>query len=614
MKRLRWFPSSLASLLLLLQRTPVLRVAAEAGELAGSSRAVSLLKSAFTAAASLGAVHSLAGATQFSVSNANVSGTVGTAITAVAFTVTGAPTTAGSFRVTGTLPPGVTLIGANANGVANGSTGTLRGTPAAAGSYSASIYAYEFTNASGDAFGPTVIRFTIAAAPNVAPAITAQPIAKAATAGETVTFTASASGSPAPSYQWRKDGADIANATSASLTLANLQVGDAGSYSVFVSNSVGNVTSNAVPLTVSPLVTGPTFTQQPSSQHVSPGTTVTFTASASGNAVAYQWKKDGVPISGATNSNLVVSGTNAGSMGFYAVTASDNSGSTDSTVAILTVATGGTSRLTNVSTRGYLSPGAALTPGFVLKGTGSKALVIRAVGPALANFGLSGVLADPRMEIIPLGGSAAIASNDNWGGSTQLAASFAAVGAFPLTPATSKDASVVGALNSTGVTGYTVRITSNTAGAAGLALAEVYDEDPITAPLRLVNVSTLGFVGSGEQALVPGFYISGDAPKRLLIRAVGPGLAQYGVTDAIANPELSVIPLGKAFAVASNDNWGGTAELRAAFSQAAAFDLAGASNDAAVVVQLPPGGYTVVVSGVANGTGSGLVEIYDLDP
>src|SRR5262245_25838629 len=125
MKRLRWFNFSAAWLMLLLQRTPALRVVAGAGEIVAPSRIVSLLKSALAAATSLGAVHSLAGATQFVVSNRNVSGTVGTAITSVAFTVTGAAVPAGSFRITGTLPPGVTVANANANGVVNGSSGTI---------------------------------------------------------------------------------------------------------------------------------------------------------------------------------------------------------------------------------------------------------------------------------------------------------------------------------------------------------------------------------------------------------------------------------------------------------------------------------------------------------
>jgi hypothetical protein len=527
MKQLRWFNLSATWLLLLLQRTPVLRLAANAGETIAPSRIVSLLKTITATAASLGAVHSLAGATRFVVSNASVTGTVGTAITPVAFSVTGAQTPAGSYRVTGTLPPGLTVTGANANGVVNGTTGSITGTPTTAGTYTLSILAYEHANGTGDAFGPTTIRFTIS-------------------------------------------GGTIA--------------------------------------------TAPTIAVEPQSQSLAPGATATLSVTAAGTGLSYQWKNSGVAIPGATASTLTLPNVSADSMGFYSVTVSNATGSINSAIATIAVNTGGSSRLMNVSTRGFVPAGGSLTPGFVLQGNTSKTLVIRGVGPTLSSFGIGETLADPTMEVIPLGSGSAVATNDNWEGTSALRDAFALVGAFPFATAASADASVETKLTAAGATGYTVRITSKSAAAAGIALAEVYDEDAITAPVRLVNVSTSGFVGTGDQALVPGFVVGGNAPKRLLIRAVGPGLAQFGVTGVLANPQLSVVPLGKDFIVAANDNWGGTAELQAAFTQAAAFALPAGSNDAAVVVQLPPGGYTVVVSGVGNTTGTALVEIYDLDP
>ena len=599
-------------LLLLLQRTPLLRVAANAAENLASSRIVALLKSAFALGASLGAVHSLAGATQFVVSNSNVNATVGSAITPpIAFTVTGAAIPAGSFRVTG-LPPGVTVPGANASGIVNGSSGTISGTPTTAGNFTVSVLAYEFANAAGDTFGPAQIGFRITSVPSTEPAIATQPASQSVNAGATATFSAVATGSPAPTYLWRHNGVLISGATNSTLVLANVTAADAGAYTVTVSNAAGVVTSSAATLTV--ISPGPTFTQQPQSQHVSPGATVTFAAAISGTAQSFVWKKDNVTIPGATGSTLTLANASAADMGFYAVTATNATGSSTSSVATLTVNTGGSSRLVNVSTRGYVPPGGALIPGFVLQGRATKALVIRAVGPTLGSFGVGGTLADPVMDVIPLGESVAVASNDNWGGFLSLQNAFTRVGAFPLAAGTSTDASVETSLNSTGASGYTVRITSKNAAAAGIALAEVYDQEPVTAPVRLVNVSTSGFVGTGEQALVPGFVIAGDAAKLLLIRAVGPGLEPFGVGGVLADPQLSVVPLGKDLVVVANDNWGSGAALQAAFTQAGAFGLPTSSNDAAVIVRLPPGGYTVVVSGVAGTTGTALVEIYDLDP
>jgi hypothetical protein len=574
---------------------------------------ISLLKSFAATVASLGAVHSLAGATQFVVSNANVSGTVGTPITPVAFTVTGAQTPAGSFRISGTLPPGLSVTNATSNGIVNGSSGSITGTPTTAGSFTLSILAYEHANASGDSFGPTTIRFTIAGAAATAPAITTQPASQSVTAGTAVTLSVTATGSPAPTYQWRKNGADITGATFSSLAFASAQSSDSAAYTVVVTNSAGSVTSSSATLTVLAVVAGPEITTQPQSQYIAAGASTTLTVNATGSGLSYQWKKDGAPLAGATNSSFAIANASADTMGFYSVSVTNVTGSTESAVATVTVNTGGASRLINVSTRGYVPAGGALTSGFVLLGNANKTLVIRGVGPALGTFGVNGTLADPTMEVIASGSTTAIVANDNWGGDLSLRQAFTAVGAFPLTDASSADASVETILKASGPTGYTVRVTSKAASSAGIVLAEVYDEEAITAPVRLVNVSTSGFVGVGEQALVPGFVVSGSAPKLLLIRAVGPGLTSFGVSGVLSDPQLSVVPSGKNLTVVSNDNWGGSAALQAAFSQAGAFALSPGSNDAAVLVRLPPGGYTVVVSGVANTSGNAIVEVYDLD-
>ena len=613
MKKFRCLNLSATWLVLLLQRTPVLRLASAAGEFAAPSRVVSLLKSFAATAVSLGAVHSLAGATQFAISNANVSGTVGTAITPVAFTVTGAQTPAGSYKITGTLPPGLAVTNVTSAGVLNASSGSITGTPTTAGSYSISILAYEHTNASGDSFGPATIRFTIAGATNSAPTISTQPASQSVNAGTTVTLSVSATGTPTPAYQWRMNGANLSGATSATLTLNNVQASDGGDYSVVVSNSAGSVTSNVATLTVLTTVTGPVIATQPQSQHLALGGATTLTVAASGSGLSYQWKKNGEAISGATGANFTLSSASADTMGFYSVSVSNSSGSTDSAVATITVNTGGASRLVNVSTRGYVPAGNALTSGFVLQGTGTKTLVIRGVGPTLASFGVSGTLADPVMEVIASGSSSALVSNDNWGGDSSLRQAFVSVGAFPLSDGSSTDASAETVLRASGASGYTVRITSKATAAAGIVLAEVYDEEAITAPVRLVNVSTSGFVGTGDQALVPGFVVSGSGPKLVLVRAVGPGLTTFGVTGVLNDPQISIVPLGKSFPIASNDNWGGGATLQSAFTQAGAFSLAANSNDAAVLMRLPPGGYTVVVSGVGNTSGNALVEVYDLD-
>jgi len=308
-----------------------------------------------------------------------------------------------------------------------------------------------------------------------------------------------------------------------------------------------------------------------------------------------------------------VTNVQAGNMGFYSVTVGNGGGTVDSDVAILTVATG-SSRLTGLSTRGYVQPGGSLTPGFYLRGSGSKSIIARAVGPSLSNYGVASPLSDPRMDLIPAGGSTSLLSNDDWGTNSNLPALRAAM-PFSLIEG-SKDAAALTTLSTTVNLGYTVRIVPSGTATAGIALAEVYDLDATTSPVQFASLSTLGFTGTGENVLTPGFIITGDGPKQLLIRAVGPTLSgtPYNVPGAVADPQFRVVPLGKDLTVASNDNWGGTMALQAAFAQTYAFALPANSLDAAAIVRLPPGGYTVQATGVGGTTGNVLVEVYDMDP
>ena len=382
----------------------------------------------------------------------------------------------------------------------------------------------------------------------------------------------------------------------------------------FTGSSTGSYTIRDFRQFDSPLLIGsataPAILAQPFSQSVSSGASVSLFVSASGAApLTYQWRKDGAAIAGATAATFTLPAARPSDAGSYSVVVSNGTGSVTSGAVTVTV---NYSRLINLSTRGLVQAGSTLTPGFVMRGTGSKALLIRAIGPALIPFGLTTALSDTTLAVIPGGSSVVQVSNDDWGGSSALTGAFAAVGAFPLA-ANSKDAAVQTSL-AVNAGGYTVRVAAGSATATGLALAEVYDADPENSPAKLINVSTRGFVGTGIDALTPGFVIRGNASKQLLIRAIGPGLAQFGVGALLADPQLSVIPAGQSAAAASNDNWGGTAALKAAFTAAGAFTIADSSRDAAVVVTLPPGAYTVVVSGVGNTTGNALVEVYDLDP
>ncbi len=230
--------------------------------------------------------------------------------------------------------------------------------------------------------------------------------------------------------------------------------------------------------------------------------------------------------------------------------------------------------------------------------------------PGLTPFGVSGALADPRLEVIAQGGATQVA-NDDWSlaGAVSVAAinaTSAAVGAFPLAPGSPDAAAVV----SLAPGAYTVRVTGG--GGGGVVLVEVYDTKSAGAASQLINVSTRTFVGTGVSKLVSGFVVAGTAPRQFMIRAIGPGLAAFGVSGVLNNPQLAVVPLGQTSVIGRSDNWG--AALATTFRQAGAFALPDGSLDAAIVLRLPPGGYTVEVSGTGDTTGTGLVEVYDLDP
>jgi hypothetical protein len=204
-------------------------------------------------------------------------------------------------------------------------------------------------------------------------------------------------------------------------------------------------------------------------------------------------------------------------------------------------------------------------------------------------------------------------SNDNWNDTPATVETMTALGAFALM-SNSKDSVVLPTLPADG---YSVRISAAGGATSGVALAEIYDADTGTPEARLVNVSTRGFVGTGENVLAAGFVIEGSRPKQLLIRAVGPGLIPHGVTGVLADPQFSIVPTGSTTAIASSNDWGsgGAADaLGAIFAKVYAFALTAGSKDAALIVQLPGGGYSVVVSGVGGTTGNALVEIYDLEP
>jgi hypothetical protein len=224
---------------------------------------------------------------------------------------------------------------------------------------------------------------------------------------------------------------------------------------------------------------------------------------------------------------------------------------------------------------------------------------VRAVGPTLGWFGIAGALADPRLEILDAT-SARIGENDDW--RSFDAETHAAAGAFPL-PEGSADAALAVELPSGSGTAQ-VRGTG-----PGIVLVEIYDA-AASAQAKIVNVSARGVVGTGEQVLIGGFTLSGTGSKRLLIRALGPQLAAYGVSNPLADPKLEVYDAADA-KLAENDDW--TAGLAPLFAAVGAPDLMPGSRDAALALTLLAGQrYTVVVRSSGDEVGEALLEIFEV--
>jgi len=436
-------------------------------------------------------------------------------------------------------------------------------------------------------------------------AIVREPISSTTvTSGVPLSLSVVAVGQGPLTFQWFLNGTAISGATNSTLQLLNPTTANYGSYTVVVSGSQGSVTST--PEVLGPL-TPPTITASPASQTVSTGGSVNLTVAATGGNLTYQWYFGGTALPGATNPNLYLTNVGANqssTYGTYTVTVGNSLGSANSGPAGLTVTTA--ARLLNLSARANVGSTSAtnLFVGFVTTG-GTKQMLVRGVGPALANFGIGNFLPDPTLSLFAGTATTAFAANAGWANSPALAAAFTATGAFGFA-ANSLDAAL---LRSLAAGSYTAQV-NGTSGDTGVALAEIYDDDGSTATARLVNLSARANVGSGVNIAAAGFVISGTTSETVLIRGVGPSLGSFGLSGVLSAASLTLFNSGQT-ALQSNTDWALTTGLSAVFLQVGAFALS-SSSDAALIVTLAPGSYTAQLSGVGTATGVALVEIYEV--
>ena len=253
----------------------------------------------------------------------------------------------------------------------------------------------------------------------------------------------------------------------------------------------------------------------------------------------------------------------------------------------------------NLSSRGLVSVGDnVLIGGFIISGTDPKTLVLRALGPSLSGFGVSGVLADPVLSVYNSSGTL-IATNDNW----QSDPNHFIVESNGLAPANLSESA---AARSLAPGAYTVIVTGRDA-TPGIALVELYDISPLSNS-KLGNMSTRGSVGTGDNVLINGFIVGDVESATVVVRALGPTLATYGVSGVLSDPTLTIYD-SNGSPIASNDNW--QDDPNASLVQKNGLTPPNAL-ESALVLRLPAGAYTAVVRGANGATGVGLAEVYTL--
>jgi hypothetical protein len=252
----------------------------------------------------------------------------------------------------------------------------------------------------------------------------------------------------------------------------------------------------------------------------------------------------------------------------------------------------------NVATRLRIAAGEnAGIAGFIISGNEPKKVMIRAIGPSLGKAGVVGALADPALQVFDASGQQ-VGDNDNWNAhrtETLLSG---------LAPTDEHESALVLTLAPGSYTAIVRGVTAS----AGIAVVEVYDLGASGNSSRLANLSTRGSVGTGENVMIGGFIVGGTQATRVVVRAIGSSLTRFGVAGVLTDPMLEVHD-GNGAVVAQDDDWRMYQEQLLIDMGLAPVD----DHEAAMFLVLQPGAYTAIVRGKDNGTGVGLVEVYNLD-
>ena len=241
-----------------------------------------------------------------------------------------------------------------------------------------------------------------------------------------------------------------------------------------------------------------------------------------------------------------------------------------------------------------------MIPGFVIVGSSPKTVVVTVKGPSLTPLGVDNALADPTLRLVRSSDQATIATSDNWGDAPNKQALIDS----GFAPGNDLEPAILANLPQ----GAYTAIVSGVNGTTGVGLVEVYEVDRPEVPL--INISTRGWVGTGGDVMIGGFVILGDGPQTVVIAVRGPTLSQFGIPNALANPQFTLVRSSDGVAIATIDNWGDAPNKQDLIDSGFA---PGNALEPALLATLSPGGYTVIVSGVANSGGIALLEVYALD-
>ena len=241
-----------------------------------------------------------------------------------------------------------------------------------------------------------------------------------------------------------------------------------------------------------------------------------------------------------------------------------------------------------------------LIAGFIVQGNGNKKVVIRGLGPALGAFGVTDPLRDPTLSLYESSTSTLLDTNDDWPNHPRAGE----IVASQLAPANPSESALIAEL-APGTYSAILRGKNN---GTGVGLVEVYDLDP-TGAAKMVNISTRGFVLTGENVMIGGLIITGTDPSQLVIRAIGPSLGAFGVPNTLADPFLELRD-GNGALLQSNNDWRDSQEAGLQATGLAPSD----ELESALLISVPPGNYTAIVKGAHGDVGNGLVEVYKLSP